>query len=83
MIKSFTNCIVDFIKNQKIKDITLLASQLEVFNNRFLEDSKTNKKNFYLILMITTIFGEGISRGNLFAKFIMFHIGLPFVGNFF
>ena len=30
-----------------------------------------------------TYFGEGISRGNFFAKFIMFHIGLPIIGNLF
>ncbi len=30
-----------------------------------------------------TSFGEGIARGNLFAKFILFHIKLPYVGNVF
>ena len=39
----FTNCIVDFIKNQKIKDITLAGESIGgVLPNRFLEDSKTN-----------------------------------------
>ena len=28
-------------------------------------------------------FGEGIQRGNFFAKFILFHVGLPIVGNLF
>ena len=25
-------------------------------------------------------FGEGIQRGNFFAKFILFHVGLPVIG---
>jgi pimeloyl-ACP methyl ester carboxylesterase len=28
-------------------------------------------------------FGEGIQRGNLFAKFILFHVSLPVAGNLF
>ena len=28
-------------------------------------------------------FGEGIQRGNFFAKFILFHVGLPVVGALF
>ena len=28
-------------------------------------------------------FGEGIQRGNFFAKFILFHISLPIIGGFF
>ena len=28
-------------------------------------------------------FGEGIQRGNFFAKFILMHIGLPVIGNLF
>ena len=27
--------------------------------------------------------GQGIQRGNLFAKFILFHISLPIIGNLF
>ena len=27
--------------------------------------------------MTTIYFGEGIQRGNFFAKFILFHVGLP------
>ena len=28
-------------------------------------------------------FGEGIQRGNFFAKFILFHVGLPVIGGLF
>ena len=28
-------------------------------------------------------FGEGIQRGNFFAKFILFHVSIPFIGNLF
>ena len=28
-------------------------------------------------------FGDGIGRGNFFARFIMFHVGLPILGNLF
>ena len=28
-------------------------------------------------------FGEGIQRGNFFAKFILFHVGLPVIGSLF
>ena len=28
-------------------------------------------------------FGEGVQRGNFFAKFILFHVGLPVVGSLF
>ena len=30
-----------------------------------------------------TKFAEGIRRGNFFANFILFHVGLPIIGSFF
>ncbi len=82
----FTNSIVDLIKNLKIKDITLagesIGGVLPVTVS--LKIPKLIKRIFlFNPYDYDNFFGEGISRGNLFAKFIMFHIGLPFVGNFF
>ena len=80
----FTNSIVDLIKNLKIKDITLagesIGGVLPVTVS--LKIPKLIKRIFlFNPYDYDSFFGEGISRGNLFAKFIMFHIGLPFVGN--
>tara|TARA_B100000963_G_scaffold353694_1_gene368869 strand:+ start:275 stop:1105 length:831 start_codon:yes stop_codon:yes gene_type:complete len=82
----FTNCIIEFIKKKKIKDITLAGESIGgvLPATVSVKIPKLIKKIFlFNPYDYDNFFGEGISRGNFFAKFIMFHIGLPIVGNFF
>ena len=81
-----TKSMVQLIKSLKIKNIILagesIGGVLPVTISLIIP--KLIKK---IILFnpydYDTYFGEGIGRGNFFAKFIMFHIGLPVVGSFF
>ncbi len=82
----FTNSIVELIKDLKIKEITLagesIGGVLPVTVS--IKIPKLIKRIFlFNPYDYDNYFGEGISRGNFFAKFIMFHVGLPFVGGFF
>lgn len=82
----FTDSIVKLIKYLKIKEITLagesIGGVLPVTIS--IKIPKLIKKIFlFNPYDYDNYFGEGIGRGNLFAKFIMFHVGLPILGSFF
>ena len=82
----FTKSIVSFIKKLRIKNLTIAGESIgaTLAASVSVELPKIVKK----ILMFNTYdydsyFGEGIQRGNFFAKFILFHVSLPFVGALF
>lgn len=82
----FTDSIVKFVKSLKIKEITLAGESIGgvLPATVAVKIPKLIKKIFlFNPYDYDTYFGEGISRGNFFAKFIMFHIGLPIIGNIF
>ena len=82
----FTKSIVNFIKKTRIKNLTIAGESI----GATLAASISVKlpKIVKQIFMFNTYdydsyFGEGIQRGNFFAKFILFHVGIPIIGNFF
>ena len=79
----FTKSIVSFIKKLQMKNLTIAGESIgaTLAASVSVELPKVVKK----ILMFNTYdydsyFGEGIQRGNFFAKFILFHVSLPVVG---
>ena len=79
----FTKSIVNFIKKLRMKNLTIAGESIgaTLAASVSVELPKVVKK----ILMFNTYdydsyFGEGIQRGNFFAKFILFHVSLPVVG---
>ena len=85
-ISFFTNSIVKFIKELKIKNLTIAGESI----GALLCASVSNElpkivKKIYMFnpYDYDSYFGEGIQRGNFFAKFILFHVGLPVIGNIF
>ena len=82
----FTKSIVDFIKKLKIKNITIAGESIGA--NLAASVSVKLPKVVKEILLFNpydydTYFGQGIQRGNFFAKFILFHVSLPIIGNLF
>tara|TARA_B100000989_G_scaffold116788_1_gene85971 strand:- start:980 stop:1807 length:828 start_codon:yes stop_codon:yes gene_type:complete len=82
----FTKSMVSFIKKLKIKNLTIAGESIgaTLAASVSVELPKVVKK----IYMFNTYdydsyFGEGIQRGNFFAKFILFHVGIPVIGNLF
>ena len=82
----FTKSIVSFIKKSRIKNLTIAGESIgaTLAASVSVELPKIVKK----ILMFNTYdydsyFGEGIQRGNFFAKFILFHVSFPVVGALF
>ena len=85
-IDFFTKSIVDFINQKKLRNLTIAGESI----GAILAASVANKmpKCVKKIFMfnpydLDTYFGEGISRGNFFSRFIFFHISLPVIGSFF
>ena len=82
----FTNCVVDFIKENKLKNLTIAGESIGAVLSATtaVELPKiVNKIFLFNPYDYDNYFGEGISRANLFAKFILFNISLPIVGSFF
>ena len=82
----FTKSIVSFIKKMQIKSLTIagesIGAILAVSVSNVLPKTVT-KVFMFNPYDFDSYFGEGIQRGNFFAKFILFHVGLPFIGNLF
>ena len=81
----FTNSIVQFIKSLNIKEITLAGESIGgvLPATVAVKIPKLIKKIFlFNPYDYDTYFGEE-SVEETFAKFIMFHIGLPIIGNLF
>ena len=84
--KFFTKSIIELIKYLQIKQITLAGESIGGVLSLTVAIKIPNLvKKIYLFnpYDYDSYFAEGISRGNLFAKFIMFNIRLPIIGNFF
>ncbi len=82
----FTKSIVSFIKNLRIKDLTIAGESIgaTLAASVSVEIPKIVKKIFmFNTYDYDSYFGEGIQRGNFFAKFILFHVSLPIIGNLF
>ena len=82
----FTKSIVSFIKKIQMKNLTIAGESIgaTLAASVSVKLPKVVKK----ILMFNTYdydsyFGEGIQRGNFFAKFILFHVSLPGIGALF
>ncbi len=82
----FTNCVVDFIKENKLKNLIIAGESIGgvLSATTAVKLPKiVNKIFLFNPYDYDNYFGEGISRANLFAKFILFNISLPVVGSFF
>ena len=82
----FTNSILKFIADLKIKNLTIVGESIGAVlaASISVQASGSIKKIFmFNPYDYDSYFGEGIQRGNFFAKFILFHVGLPIVGNLF
>ncbi len=82
----FTNCIVNFIKENKLKNLIIAGESIGgvLSATTAVKLPKiVNKIFLFNPYDYDNYFGEGISRANLFAKFILFNISLPIVGSFF
>ena len=82
----FTSSIVNFIKSQKVKNLAIAGESIGATLAASVSTQlpKTVNKIFlFNPYDYDSFFGEGIQRGNFFAKFILFHVGLPFVGGLF
>lgn len=82
----FTKSIVNFIKKLQLKNLTIAGESIgaNLAASISIELPKIVKKIYmFNPYDYDSYFGEGIQRGNLFAKFILFHISLPVVGSFF
>ncbi len=82
----FTNSIIDFIKDLKIDNLTIAGESIGAVLSASI--SARLPKQIKKIFMFNpydydSYFGEGIQRGNFFARFILFHIGLPIIGKVF
>ena len=85
-LEFITDSITNFVQKFKLKNLIIIGESI----GAVLAASVSVKlpKKIKKILMFNpydydSYFGEGIQRGNLFARFILFHVGLPLIGNFF
>ncbi len=82
----FTKSIVNFIKKTRINNLTIAGESIgaTLAASISVELPKIVKQIFmFNTYDYDSYFGEGIQRGNFFAKFILFHVGIPVIGNFF
>ena len=82
----FTDCIIDFIEKKKLSKLTLAGESIGgvlPFSISKKIPKKIKKIFSFNPYDYDKKFGDGIGRGNFFARFIMFHVGLPILGNLF
>ena len=82
----FTDCVVDFIKENKLKNLIIAGESIGAVLSATTAvklPKIVNKIFLFNPYDYDNYFGEGISRANLFAKFILLNISLPLVGSFF
>ena len=82
----FTDSITNFIQALKINNLTIAGESIGAVLSASI--SLRIPKQIKKIFMFNPYdydlyFGEGIQRGNFFAKFILFHISLPIIGQLF
>jgi len=81
-----TKSILDFIKEKKLSNVTLAGESIGAVLGVTVANSIPKKiKHIFCFnpYDYAKKFGDGIDRGNFFSKFILFHLGLPVVGNLF
>lgn len=82
----FTESVINLIKELKLKNIILAGESIGAvlpLTITFKIPKLVKKIFLFNPYNYDKYFGDGISRGNLFAKFIMFHISIPMLGNLF
>ena len=82
----FTKSIVNFIKESRIKNLTIAGESIgaTLAASVSVELPNVVKRIFmFNAYDYDSYFGEGIQRGNFFAKFILFHVSIPVIGNLF
>ena len=82
----FTKSIASFIQNSQLKNLTIAGESIgaNLAASLSVELPKIVKKIYmFNPYDYDSHFGEGIQRGNFFAKFILFHVGLPIIGSLF
>ena len=80
----FTKSIVDFVKQSKIKNLTIAGESIgaTLAASVSVQLPKVVKKIFmFNTYDYDSYFGEGIQRGNFFAKFILFHVSIPVIAH--
>lgn len=82
----FTKSIASFIQKLQLKNLTIAGESIgaNLAASLSIELPKIVKKIYmFNPYDYDSYFGEGIQRGNFFAKFILFHISLPVIGSLF
>ncbi len=85
-LKFFTDSIIKFVKELKIKNLSIAGESIgAVLSASVSVQIPDHIKKIFMFnpYDYDSYFGEGIQRGNFFAKFILMHIGLPVIGNLF
>ena len=82
----FTTTISDFITESDLTDVSIAGESiggiLPITVSLKIPD-RIRKLFCFNPYDYDTKFAEGIRRGNFFSNFILFHVGLPVIGNFF
>ena len=82
----FTESVINLIKELKLKNVILAGESIGAvlpLTITFKVPKLIKKIFLFNPYNYDNYFGDGIGRGNLFAKFIMFHISIPMLGNLF
>ena len=85
-LEFFTKSIVSFIKKSKLKNLTIAGESIGATLAASVSVKlPTVVKKIFMFnpYDYDSYFGEGIQRGNFFAKFILFHVSIPVIGNLF
>ena len=81
-----TKAVVDFVKNNKLSKLTLAGESIGgvlCATVAMMLPKQVEKIFVFNPYDYDTNFGEGVRRANLFARFIIWNMSLPFFGNFF
>ncbi len=82
----FTKSIASFLQQLQIKNLSIAGESIgaNLAASLSVELPKIVKKIYmFNPYDYDSYFGQGIQRGNFFAKFILFHVGLPVIGRLF
>ena len=82
----FTMAITEFITRLDLSDVTIAGESIGGILPTTVSLKIPNRIKKLLCINpydYDAKFAEGIRRGNFFANFILFHVGLPIIGSFF
>ena len=82
----FTMAITEFITKLDLSDVTIAGESIGGILPTTVSLKIPNRIKKLLCINpydYDAKFAEGIRRGNFFANFILFHVGLPIIGSFF